>query len=357
MNAPSAPSIPSEVDPGGADQPSAKGGRIGVLLANLGTPEATDYWSMRRYLKEFLSDRRVIETPRLLWWPALNLVILSRRPQRKGLDYAAIWNKERDESPLKTITRASADKLREALAKGGGDGDGRCLVDWAMRYGRPAIADRLAALRAEGAERILLVPLYPQYCAATTASVCDKAFDALKSMRWQPTLRVAPPYYDDPVYIEAIARSTRRAIEALDFEPEVILVSFHGVPQAYVDKGDPYYRHCCETWRLLRKAMDLEADRMPMSFQSRFGPTEYLKPYTDDTVRSLAAKGVKRLAVVTPGFAADCLETLEEIGIENAHYFRESGGEKFAAVPCLNDTADGMRVIEALVLRELQGWI
>ena len=357
MNAPSARAIPNEVDPRGADQPSAKGGRIGVLLVNLGTPEATDYWSMRRYLKEFLSDRRVIETPRLLWWPALNLVILSRRPQRKGLNYAAIWNKELDESPLKTITRASADKLREALAKGGSEGARRCLVDWAMRYGRPAIANRLAALRAEGSERILLVPLYPQYCAATTASVCDKAFDALKSMRWQPTLRVAPPYYDDPVYVEAISRSTRRAIAALDFEPEVILVSFHGVPQSYVDKGDPYYRHCCETWRLLREAMDLEADRMPMAFQSRFGPTEYLKPYTDDTVRSLAAKGVKRLAVVTPGFAADCLETLEEIGIENAQLFRESGGEKFAAVPCLNDTADGMRVIEALVLRELQGWI
>ncbi|HLW93192.1 MAG TPA: ferrochelatase [Roseiarcus sp.] len=357
MSAPPAARTLNEAYPQPADHPPAKSGRVGVLLVNLGTPEATDYWSMRRYLKEFLSDRRVIETPRLLWWLALNLVILSRRPQRKGHDYDAIWNKERNESPLKTITRSSAEKLAAALAAPGSDAKERRLVDWAMRYGKPAIAERLAALRGEGCDRILLVPLYPQYCAATTATVCDKAFDALKTMRWQPTLRVAPPYYDNPAYIDALAQSMRGAIDGLDFTPEVILVSFHGIPRAYVDKGDPYYRHCVETWRLLREATGFDVERMPMSFQSRFGPTEYLKPYTDATVKALAARGVKRLAVVTPGFAADCLETLEEIGVENAHYFREGGGEKFAALPCLNDSVDGMRVIESVVRRELQGWI
>jgi protoporphyrin/coproporphyrin ferrochelatase len=354
MNAPAGPGLLTETPRRPADHPPVKSGHIGVLLVNLGTPEATDYWSMRRYLKEFLSDRRVIETPRLLWWPALNLIILSRRPQRKGRDYEAIWNKERNESPLKTITRSSAEKLGQALAAT--EATQRCLVDWAMRYGKPAIGERLAALQTAGADRILLVPQYPQYCAATTATVCDEAFDALKRMRWQPTLRVAPPYHDDPTYIDALAQSLRRALAALNFIPEVILVSFHGIPRAYFDKGDPYYCHCAKTWRLLREAMGRDAEHMPMSFQSRFGPTEYLQPYTDATVKALAARGVRRLVVVTPGFAADCLETLEEIGVENARYFRDAGGERFAAIPCLNDSEEGMRVIEQRVRRELQGW-
>jgi len=221
------------------DHPPVHSGRVGVLLVNLGTPEATDYWSMRRYLAEFLSDRRVIETPRWLWWLILNLFILSRRPAAKGRDYDSIWNRERNESPLKTFTRGQAEKL--ALALGG---DGRIEVDWAMRYGQPAIAARLAALQAKGCDRILLVPLYPQYCAATTATVADKAFEALQAVRWQPTLRVAAPWYDDPVYVDALARSTRASLAALDFAPEVLLASFHGVPRAYFDKGDPYYCHC-----------------------------------------------------------------------------------------------------------------
>jgi ferrochelatase len=328
-----------------------------VLLVNLGTPEKADYWSVRRYLKEFLSDRRVIETNRLLWWPILNLVILSRRPQMKKKDYAAIWNRELDESPLKTITRSTTEKLAAALAEGGRDPAGRCLVDWAMRYGKPAIGERLAAMQAAGCDRILIVPLYPQYCAATSATVCDKAFDALKTMRWQPTLRVAPPYFDDPVYIGAVAQSVQTQIAALDFEPEVILCSFHGIPRRYFDLGDPYYCHCAKTWRLLRDALDLSADRFLMTFQSRFGATEYLQPYTDKTVQALAAKGVKRIAIVTPGFAADCLETIEEIGVENARYFRAAGGEKFAAIECLNDSAAGVRVIQNLVQRELSGWL
>jgi ferrochelatase len=357
MNAPPSSETFSAADPRPKDHPAIAHGRIGVLLVNLGTPEATDYWSMRRYLKEFLSDRRVIETPRLIWWPILNLAILTRRPLLKGRDYDAIWNKERNESPLKTTTRASAEKLAEALKGNGRDPEERCIVDWAMRYGLPAIADKLKALQADGCDKILLVPLYPQYCAATVATVCDKAFDALKTMRWQPTLRVASPYYDDPTYIDALAESVRSAVGALDFEPEVVLTSFHGIPRIYFERGDPYYCHCARTWRLLREKLNKTPEEMPMSFQSRFGATEYLQPYTDATVKALAARGVKRLAVVTPGFAADCIETLEEIGVENAGYFLNSGGEKFAGLPCLNDSAEGIKVIESVVLRELQGWL
>jgi ferrochelatase len=353
MNAPPVPEAFAEVRPAG--HPAVKSGRVGVLLVNLGTPEATDYWSMRRYLKEFLSDRRVIETPRWLWWPILNLVILTRRPGLKGPDYDSIWNKERDESPLKTITSAQSQKLAASLTHTVGARP--VVVDWAMRYGKPSIAQRLGALQAAGCDRILLVPLYPQYCAATTATVCDKAFDALKTMRWQPTLRVAAPYFDDPAYIDALAASTRTLLATLDFEPEVLLASFHGIPQAYFDKGDPYYCHCAKTTRLLQKALGLSADRLRMTFQSRFGRAEWLKPATDQTVRTLAEEGVKRLAVLTPGFAADCLETLEEIGVENAEYFREAGGEKFAALPCLNDSDEGMAVLQSIVGRELQGWV
>jgi len=331
--------------------PPIRAGRVGVLLVNLGTPEATDYWSMRRYLDEFLSDRRVIEAPRWLWRLILELFILPRRPAAKGRDYDSIWNRERDEGPLKTFTRSQAEKLAAAL------GNDRIEVDWAMRYGKPPIAERLAALQATGCDRILLVPLYPQYCAATTATVCDKAFEALMAMRWQPILRVAAPYYDDPAYIDALARSTRKALQRLDFEPELLLASFHGIPQSYFDKGDPYYCHCAKTTRLLRQALGLGEDRLRMTFQSRFGRAEWLKPYTADTVKALPAQGVKRLAVLTPGFAADCLETLEEIGVENAGYFKAAGGDKFAALPCLNDSGEGMRVIEGVVRRELMGWV
>ena len=338
-----------------AGHPAVLSGAIGVLIVNLGTPEATDYWSMRRYLKEFLSDRRVIETPAWLWWPILNLVILTRRPGLKAKDYDSIWNKELNESPLKTITSSQALKLASLLKS---QPTSRAVhVEWAMRYGKPSIASRLAALQQAGCDRILLFPLYPQYCAATSATVCDKAFDTLKAMRWQPTLRVAAPYYDDPVYIEALAASTKAAIAGLDFEPEVILASFHGIPQTYFDKGDPYFCHCAKTTRLLREALGLDDQRLRMTFQSRFGVAEWLKPYTDQTVKTLAQEGVKRLAVLTPGFAADCLETLEEIGVENAEYFREAGGDKFAALPCLNDSDAGMGALEALARRELAGWI
>jgi protoporphyrin/coproporphyrin ferrochelatase len=334
-----------------ADHPAAPHGRVGVLIVNLGTPGGTDYWSIRRYLKEFLSDRRVIETPRPVWLPILQFILLTR-PRAKGRDYDSIWNHQRNEGPLKTITRSQSEKLGLAL----GHLDRDIVVDWAMRYGAPPIGERLNALQAEGCDRILVIPLYPQYCAASTATVGDKVFEALASMRWQPALRIAAPYYDDPVYIDALAASIRAGLAKLDFAPEIVLASYHGIPQAYFDRGDPYYCHCAKTTRLLGEALKLDGERLKMTFQSRFGRAEWLKPYTAETVRELASRGVKRVVVVTPGFAADCLETLEEIGVENAAYFREAGGERFAAIPCLNDSVEGVAVIEAVARRELMGW-
>jgi len=327
--------------------------RIGVLLINLGTPDATDYWSMRRYLKEFLSDRRVVEENPIKWWLILNLIILSVRPGRKGKDYEKIWNREKNESFLKTITRAQAEKLAALLEPLGR----HVAVDWAMRYGNPSIASRLEAMQKNGCDRILLIPLYPQYAAATTATVCDKAFDALAAMRWQPALRVAPAYYDQPSYIDALAGSLDEGLAGLPFKPDVIIASFHGMPEEYLHKGDPYHCQCTVTARLLRAKLGLDDSKLMMSFQSRFGTAEWLKPYTDATVKSLAEKGVKNLAVITPGFAADCLETLEEIAMENAHIFKSAGGENFAHIPCLNESERGMTVIRDIARRELMGWL
>jgi ferrochelatase len=332
--------------------PAVKHGRVGVLLLNLGTPDGTDYWSMRRYLKEFLSDERVIEEPRWKWWPILNLIILTVRPGRKGRDYATIWNNERDEGPLKTITRAQAQNLAGRLSD-----HPRVIVDWAMRYASPTTESRIEALAAQGCDRILLVPLYPQYAAATTATAADHAFRALMKMRNQPAVRVAPAYYDDPVYIDRLARSMKESLAKLDFEPERILATFHGMPQKYFDKGDPYHCQCQKTSRLLRERLGWPADRWLTTFQSRFGNDPWLQPYTDKTVERLAAEGVKRLALVAPGFSADCLETLEELDGENRHIFEGGGGEKFAYLPALNDSEDGVDVIEAVVRRELQGWL
>ena len=326
--------------------------RVGVLLVNLGTPDTCDAKGVRVYLKEFLSDPRVIENQGLLWKLILNGFILRVRPGRKAKDYAKIWNKEKNELPLKTITRAQAEKLGEAIAD-----HEHVAVDWAMRYGNPSIRSRLAALTAQGCDRILVVPLYPQYSAATSATVCDEAFRALGRMRAQPTLRISPPYYDDPDYIEALAVSIKAHLATLPFEPELIVASFHGMPQDYVDKGDPYQAQCIATTDALRKRLGLDASKLLLTFQSRFGYAEWLKPYTDKTIEQLAKDGVRRIAVVTPGFSADCIETLEEIVQENAEIFRHNGGEQFAAIPCLNDSEPGMDVIRQLVLRELQGWI
>jgi ferrochelatase len=334
------------------EHPAVPPRRIGVLLVNLGTPDATDYWSMRRYLKEFLSDRRVIEENRIKWWLVLNLIILTFRPGRKGRDYDKIWNRERDESFLKTITRAQSDKLGAELAN-----EPRILVDWAMRYGNPSIRSRLDAMQSAGCDRILIVPLYPQYAAATSATVCDKAFEALATMRWQPAVRIAPAYFDNPAYIGALATSLEQSLAKLTFKPDVIIASFHGMPEEYLRKGDPYYCQCHATARLLRERLKLDESRLMLTFQSRFGPAEWLKPYTDATVKSLAERGVKNLAVITPGFSSDCLETLEEIAMENADIFRKAGGENFAAIPCLNDSPEGIAVIRDVVTRELQGWV
>ncbi|KAB2915773.1 MAG: ferrochelatase [Hyphomicrobiaceae bacterium] len=348
MNAPPGPAQPGPRPPG---HPAARSGRIGVLLLNLGTPDGTGYWPMRRYLKEFLSDRRVVEEPRWKWWPILNLIILTVRPGKRGRDYDKIWNRERNEGPLKTITRSQAEKLAAVL------GGARIEVDWAMRYANPTTTERIVSLQARGCDRLLLVPLYPQYAAATTATACDQAFRALMQMRWQPAVRVAPPYYDDPVYVEAVASSMRAHLATLGFEPEALIASFHGMPQKYLELGDPYHCQCQKTSRLVREALGWPADRWHTTFQSRFGTAPWLQPYTIDTVERLAKSGVKRLAVVAPGFSADCLETLEELDMENRAVFEAHGGERFAYIPCLNDSAPGLRVIEAVVRRELMGWV
>lgn len=333
--------------------PRVKLGKVGVLLVNLGTPDATDYWSMRRYLKEFLSDKRVIEKPRWLWWPILNLIILSVRPGPKGKDYEEIWNHDLNEGPLKTITRAQAEGLAARLQ----DHGERVVVDWAMRYANPPIKARLEALSAQGCDRILILPMYPQYSAATSATVMDKAFEALMGMRWQPSIRVTPPYHDDPAYIDAIAASIRAGLATLDFEPEMLVATFHGMPQEYLEKGDPYHCQCQKTGRLVREALGFPKERYLVTFQSRFGFDPWLQPYTIDTVSELAKKGVKSMAMVAPGFSADCLETLEELEGENKEAFLHDGGERFAYIPCLNASEPGIDVIEAIVRRELMGWV
>jgi ferrochelatase len=347
----------ADVAPQSASAPAAGAAAaqsgIGVLLVNLGTPDAADAPAVRRYLKEFLSDPRVIENQGLVWQLVLNGIILPLRPRRKARDYRKIWNTELNESPLKTVTRSKAEKLKSALEPLGP----HIAVDWAMRYGNPSIESRLIELVRRGCERILVMPLYPQYSAATTATVCDEVFRVLTRMRRQPTVRVTAPYYNDPVYIEALAASTKAEVAQLSFEPEVILASYHGMPEEYVRNGDPYLQHCSETTRLLRAQLGFDEAKLMMTFQSRFGRAKWLEPYTDETVKGLAKRGVKSLAVITPGFSADCLETLEEIAVENAHIFRKAGGENFAAIPCLNDSGPGMLVLWQMALRELKGWV
>jgi len=335
-----------------ANHPPVKIGKVGVLLVNLGTPDGTDYASMRRYLKEFLMDRRVIEWSRWKWYPILFGIVLNTRPQKVGKAYEEIWNKEQNESYLRTYTRNQSDAIAEALKD-----HPEVIVDWAMRYGQPSIGSRIEALQAAGCDRILLFPLYPQYAASTTATVNDKAFEKLMSMRWQPALRTVPPYHDDPEYIDALAVSVEKKLATLDWQPEMLLASFHGIPQSYFRQGDPYHCFCMKTGRLLRERLGLPREKFMVTFQSRFGPEEWLQPYTDKTVEKLASEGVKRIAVINPGFVSDCLETLEEIAGEAAESFHEHGGEKFVHIPCLNDSPEGMRVLEKVIRRELQGWI
>ena len=338
-------------------------GKIGILLVNLGTPDAPRFWQVRRFLKEFLSDRRVIETPGIFWWPILHFIILVLRPRRIAKHYAAIWGKETREGPLKAITRSQAEKLAAWIGAGGLDPKRQhaaretLFIAWAMRYRKPDIGQGIVTLKEHGCAKILVLPLYPQYAGATTASVHDKIFETLNAMRCQPAVRIAPPYFDDRSYIGVLATSVRAGLARLDFVPDTILVSFHGLPKATVAKGDPYYGQCLETWRLLREDLGLAADRCPVSFQSRFGASEWLQPYTAAMVKNLAALGTNGLVIIAPGFSADCLETLYEIDVECREIFTENGGKNFAAIPCLNDSDLGMMLIHDLVARELKGWI
>lgn len=332
--------------------PESKLPKVGVLLVNLGTPDGTSYAPMRRYLAEFLSDRRVIEWPRLIWYPILHGIVLSTRPKRSGKLYDRIWNKERNESPLRTFTRSQGEKLATALAD-----HPNVIVDWAMRYGQPSIEEVTGRLLQQGCERIVMFPLYPQYSATTTATVNDKFFEALMKKRFMPAVRTIPSYEVEPVYIEALATSIENHLATLDYKPEVILASYHGIPKNYSDKGDPYRAQCLETSRLLRARLGMDENQLRSTFQSRFGPEEWLQPYTDETVIELAKQGIKSMAVLNPGFVVDCLETVDEIGNEAAEEFHENGGVNFSHIPCLNDDADGMKVIETLVRRELQGWV
>ena len=332
------------------DHPSVAAPRIGVLLVNLGTPDAPTPKAVRRYLKEFLSDRRVVEIPRLVWWPILNGIVLNTRPKKSAHAYAQVWSE--DGSPLAAITKAQAADLQHRLGAS-------VMVSYGMRYGNPALGSEIQRLKDAGCERILVAPLYPQYSGATTATVADAVGAKLATMRWQPALRSLPPYYDDPLHIGALQADLTRQLAALDFVPEVLLLSFHGMPQRTLELGDPYHCHCQKTARLLREALagDHPGLRIEISFQSRFGRAKWLEPATDAVLAAEAAKGTRRLAIAAPGFSADCLETREELAIRGREQFTEAGGEQFAALDCLNTSAAGMDMLEGLVRRELAGWL
>ncbi|NUT00636.1 MAG: ferrochelatase [Sphingomonas sp.] len=325
--------------------PQVQGGRTGVLLINLGTPDAPEAAAVRRYLAEFLSDPRVIEIPRIAWMPILHGIILRIRPKKSAHAYKQVWTEEG--SPLAAITRRQAQDLQRRLGED-------AVVDFAMRYGNPGIGKSIENLAALGCERILAAPLYPQYCAATTASAVDAVFGKLASMRRQPALRTLPPYYDDPLHIDALNASIERQLGALDFEPQRLLLSFHGMPQRTLELGDPYHCHCQKTARLLSEQLSIPTD---IAFQSRFGRAKWLEPATDKMLAAYPAQGVKRIAIAAPGFSADCVETVEELGIRGRETFMTSGGEAFARLDCLNDSREGMEMLEVLIRRELAGWL
>ena len=331
-----------------AEHPDVPRGKIGVLLVNLGTPDGTDYWSVRRYLSEFLSDPRVIEVPQPLWQLILQGPILTFRPSKSGRAYKKIWTEEG--SPLLVYTQRQADALRARI------GSDTLLVEFAMNYGNPSIASKITALKEQGCDRLCIVPLYPQYSATTTASVCDRSFAALNKMRWQPAVRTAASFHDQPAYIKALAASIQSHMAEIDFTPDKVLMSYHGIPKAYFDKGDPYHCHCHKTTRLVAEALGWAPDFALTTFQSRLGPTEWLKPYTDHTLEALPGQGVEKLLVVSPAFISDCLETLEEIALEGRESFLEAGGTNYSVVPCLNDSPGALDVIEDVVWREIAGW-
>jgi ferrochelatase len=343
---PAPPPLPTLTSTARPDtHPAARVGRVGVLLINLGSPDAPDVPSVKRFLGEFLSDPRVIEIPKFLWQPILRLLILNIRPRTTAANYAKVWTP--DGSPITAITKAQAAALQGAFGA-------NVSVDWAMRYGTRSIGERIKALMDEGCDRIVVAPLYPQYSAATNASVVDAANAAIAGWRWQPALRTLPPYYDNPDHIAALAQSVRDGLAKLDFVPELIVTSFHGMPQRTLDLGDPYHCQCLKTGRLLQDALQMP---VKVTFQSRFGRAEWLRPYTDGALETLPGEGTKRIAVVCPGFSADCLETLEEVALEGRDTFIEHGGTHFAYLPCLNATPVGIEMLQALLTRELAGWV
>ncbi|MCB2081353.1 MAG: ferrochelatase [Rickettsiales bacterium] len=329
--------------------PEVRFGKTGILLINLGSPDAPHTAEVRRYLRQFLSDRRVIELTPCLWQIILNLFILPFRPKRSAEAYRKIWRDD-GRSPLCYYTEKQAEALRPLMQN-------VQHIDWAMRYGSPSIAAMLQEMREAGCDRILIAPLYPQYSATTTASVQDEVFRCLMKMRWQPSIRILPPYHDHPAYIDALKHSVDSHLKAQDWEPEVILASFHGLPRQYFDKGDPYHCHCHKTARLLRESLKLSKEQLQLTFQSRFGPKEWLQPYTQQTVHDLAKGGTKKLAIIMPGFAADCLETLEEIAIGIREEFLQLGGTHFTVIPCLNDSPSGIAMLHTLLDNELKGWV
>jgi protoporphyrin/coproporphyrin ferrochelatase len=341
------------------NHPPVKLGKTGVLLINLGTPAAPTAKAIKPYLREFLSDRRVIETSPLIWQPILRGIILNTRPRKSAKAYAKIWRKESNESPLRYYTRRQAELLDEKIqtaATAKNKSADNIVIEWAMRYGQPSIMNKLAELREQGCDRILAIALYPQYSATTSASVYDEVFSCLKKMRWQPAIRTAPPWHDSKAYIDALSKTVRQHLTELDWKPDRILASYHGLPQKYFEQGDPYHCHCLKTTRLLREKMKFDDSYMQSAFQSRFGPTQWLQPYTDKTVESWAEQGVKNLVILTPGFISDCVETLEEIAIELKHSFLEAGGEAFSVIPCLNDTPQSIDLLGSIYKTETSGW-
>ncbi|MEM1272449.1 MAG: ferrochelatase [Pseudomonadota bacterium] len=337
-----------------ADHPKVKFGKIGILLANLGTPDGYDYWPMRRYLSEFLSDRRVIDYSPWIWQPLLQLIILSKRPFSSGAAYKSIWNEDAGESPLMTITKAQTAKMAALMQDRYGD---RVVVDFCMRYGNPSTKSKVDELTAQGCTKILFFPLYPQYAGATSATACDQFFRSLTDIKWQPIARVVEPYYEDPGYIDALAQSIERAYGTLETRPDVLVCSYHGVPKRYLMEGDPYHCQCQKTTRLLKERLGWPDADIVTTFQSRFGPEEWLKPYTVEEVARLAEGGKKRIAVCAPAFSADCIETLEEINEEIRESFEEAGGEDFTYIPCLNDDDPHMRALAQVADANLAGWI
>ncbi len=325
------------------DHPEVKFGKTGILIVNLGTPDSTNWWDIRKYLKEFLSDRRVIEVNPFVWQIILNLFILTFRPSKTAHAYKKIWLKESNESPLLHYTRSQANKLKEKIE------EEKILVDFAMRYGNPSIKSKLFKLQQKGCENIIILPLYPQYAAATTATVCDEVYRSLMKMRWQPSLQIIPHYESEPLYIKALVKSIKSKVEKINWKPDLIIASYHGIPKSYFDKGDPYQCYCQKTTRLIREQYkDIE---IKTTFQSRFGPQEWLQPYTDKTLEALPGEDKKNILVICPGFASDCVETLEEINIQGKESFLENGGKNFDLIPCLNDNEDHIELFEALVKR------